>query len=239
MPSNHCRDSHRQSSCHNITTQISTATPPPPRCPQVQILQVIGTEDCLYLNIYPSPSSDPLSSLLLKPVLVFIHGGSFIIGSIDSPFLDGTSLALSQDIVVVTINYRLGALGFVTHPDIPTRGNLGLLDQQLALKWVQKYIHHFNGDPAQITLGGQSAGGYSACLHMVMEVSREMLQAVWPCPGKRRWTGHEGLRKQWGVMMTTIMSLPHFPPRRLGMLASSPTRCPYQGLSRLWTGNLS
>jgi para-nitrobenzyl esterase len=123
------------------------------------------SEDCLYLNIW-SPGLDNKR----RPVMVWIHGGAFSIGSGSSPMYDGRVWALRNDVVVVTLNYRLNLLGFLnlkeaTGGKIPAAGNEGLLDQVAALKWVQAHIAAFGGDPDNVTIMGESAGSMSiACL---------------------------------------------------------------------------
>ncbi|WOX05191.1 carboxylesterase/lipase family protein [Microbulbifer pacificus] len=117
-------------------------------------------EDCLYLNIH-APLYPEYPRL---PVMVWIHGGSFYLGSGCQPLYDGQYLAGSGRAIVVTINYRLGALGFLRLKDIsdiPATGNEGILDQIAALRWVQKNIAAFGGDPDNITLFGESAGAMS------------------------------------------------------------------------------
>jgi len=112
------------------------------------------SEDCLFLNIW-TPSTDEGN----RPVMFWIHGGAFIIGTGNDPTYDGTALARRGDVVVVTINYRLGFFGF---PYIPGKiANLGSLDQILALEWVRDNINLFGGDPSNVTIFGESAGGYS------------------------------------------------------------------------------
>jgi para-nitrobenzyl esterase len=125
-------------------------------------------EDCLYLNIW-APADDGGSS---KPVVVWIHGGAFCQGSGSVAIYDGRALA-SQGVVVVTINYRLGVLGFLAHPELAREsgasgacGNFGLQDQIAALRWVQANIAAFGGDPDAVTVAGQSAGAVS--VHMLM-----------------------------------------------------------------------
>lgn len=114
-------------------------------------------EDCLFLNVWTPPGQHRL------PVLVWIHGGGFNQGSGSVPVYDGAPLA-AQGIVVVTINYRLSALGFLAHPGLSAEspdhvsGNYGVLDAVAALKWVRDNIAAFGGDPAQVTIAGQSAG---------------------------------------------------------------------------------
>jgi para-nitrobenzyl esterase len=122
-------------------------------------------EDCLYLNIW-SPGLDDGR----RPVLFWIHGGAFSMGSGSTPLHDGRTLASRGNVVIVTINYRLGPLGFlnlneVTGGKIPATGNEGLLDQIAALEWVRENITSFGGDPDNVTVFGESAGGMSiGCL---------------------------------------------------------------------------
>ncbi|MFT5529286.1 MAG: para-nitrobenzyl esterase [Alteromonadaceae bacterium] len=121
-------------------------------------------ENCLNLNIF---TTDTKANL---PVMVWIHGGGFTIGSGSLPIYDGDELATKENVVVVTINYRLGALGFlrlcdVTDGVIPSNGNEGLDDQVTALKWIQENIHTFGGDKNNVTVFGESAGAMSiSCL---------------------------------------------------------------------------
>jgi para-nitrobenzyl esterase len=132
------------------------------------------SEDCLFLNV-STPTFRPNEK---RPVLVWIHGGGFTQdGSLN---YDGTKLA-ADGIVVVTINYRLGALGFLAHPALADQaggssGNYGLMDQQAALRWVQKNIKQFGGDPHDVTIAGQSAGGVSVLAHLVSPGSRGLFQ---------------------------------------------------------------
>ena len=119
------------------------------------------SEDCLYLNIW-TPAADRRR----RPVLVWIHGGAFLLGSGSQMLYDGASLARRGDVVVVTINYRLGAFGFLRLRDrfgqrLPATGNEGLLDQVAALTWVGEEIEAFGGDPGQVTIFGESAGSMS------------------------------------------------------------------------------
>ena len=125
-----------------------------------------SSEDCLYLNIYtPNPAGRNL------PVMFWIHGGSFLVGSGEDS--DGSVLAAKGKVVIVTINYRLGAFGFLAHKALDAEnprhvsGNYGLLDQQAAMKWVQHNIGAFGGDPARVTIFGESAGGISVCLQLI------------------------------------------------------------------------
>ncbi|KAJ8910437.1 hypothetical protein NQ315_016982 [Exocentrus adspersus] len=121
-----------------------------------------GSEDCLNLNVFTK--SLPERSNPLKPVMVWIHGGAYLSGS-NRTSMYGPEFLLTQDIVLVSINYRLGALGFLSSEDttLGIPGNAGLKDQTLALKWVQENISSFNGDPNNVTIFGESAG--SASVH--------------------------------------------------------------------------
>ncbi|OAA58117.1 cholinesterase precursor [Niveomyces insectorum RCEF 264] len=115
------------------------------------------SEDCLTLNIWSKPSGNACRPN--KPVYVFFYGGRFTIGNTDSPFYNGKYFAEAEDIVVVTVNYRLNLFGFPGYPE--GTQNLGLRDQRAAVEWVRDNIAKFGGDPARITIGGQSSGGVS------------------------------------------------------------------------------
>jgi para-nitrobenzyl esterase len=146
-------------------------------CPQKpSLFQPPGpqSEDCLYLNV----STPTLRSTAKRPVLVWIHGGGFTQdGALN---YDGAKLA-ADGVVVVTINYRLGALGFLAHPALASRpggpaGNYGLMDQQAALRWVGRNIARFGGDPHNVTIAGQSAGGVSVLAQLVSPGAQGLFQ---------------------------------------------------------------
>ena len=123
----------------------------------------VGSEDCLFLNVWTPylPASSGPSTEGLKPVMFWIHGGGFTGGTGSDSTFDGGSLVSRGDVVVVTINYRLGTLGFLALDDGITNGNFGLADQITALDWVHEHIRAFGGDPNRITILGQSAGAAS------------------------------------------------------------------------------
>ncbi|WP_394824641.1 carboxylesterase/lipase family protein [Pendulispora albinea] len=121
---------------------------------------VVGSEDCLTVNV-TTPRARP--SAKPKPVMVWVHGGSFISG--DGARYDPPRLAAQGDVVVVTINYRLGVFSLLAHPSLEGT-NFGLLDQQAALRWVQRNAAAFGGDPGNVTLFGESAGGVSTCAQL-------------------------------------------------------------------------
>uniref|UniRef100_T1IIA8 Carboxylic ester hydrolase n=1 Tax=Strigamia maritima TaxID=126957 RepID=T1IIA8_STRMM len=130
----------------------------------IQQKQVYGQEDCLVLNVFTHNVEKPL-----RKVMVFIHGGAFLVGS--SSF-SGPKRLLDRNVVLVTINYRLGPLGFLSTMDEASPGNYGLLDQNLALKWIKSNIASFGGDPNKITLFGISAGSVSVMDHLISPLSK-------------------------------------------------------------------
>ena len=175
-----------------------------PACPQPERPTNPGdpgptSEDCLGLNVW-TPSPDPDAK---APVMVWIHGGGFLEGSsrVNYPgqtFLYAGRKLAQRGVVVVTLNYRLGPLGFFAHPDLigddseyDAAGNYGFLDQIAALEWVQRNIEQFGGDPDQVTLFGESAGGISACGHLVSPKSQGLFDRVimqsGSCPLQIRW----------------------------------------------------
>ncbi len=136
-------------------------------------------EDCLNLNVWTPAMETAAESSDKRPVMVWIHGGSFVNGS--GRVYDARRLVAGGDIIVVTINYRLGALGFLAHPSLGPPGqvgNYGLADQQAALRWVRDNIEHFGGDPTRITLAGESAGGMSVCDHLVAPESKGLFASA-------------------------------------------------------------
>ena len=116
------------------------------------------TEDCLYLNV-TTPANHQAGHPL--PVIVWIHGGAFVTGTAAS--YDASELAPRGDVMVVTVNYRLGVFGYMSYPGLPAGGDFGLLDQLAALRWVRSNAAAFGGDPHNVTVAGQSAGGMSIC----------------------------------------------------------------------------
>lgn len=139
--------------------------------------QTNGTEDCLFLNIF-RPSNTSSNDGALLPVAFFIHGGGFVHGAGSLSYYDGSRFAVvgdenlaPQNMVVVTINYRLGPLGFLcTAANCSAGGMNGVRDQIMALQWVQRHIRSFGGDPDAVTVFGQSAGGLSVRLHLIERV---------------------------------------------------------------------
>jgi para-nitrobenzyl esterase len=168
--------------------EATTFSPMAPQVPEVGASMVgeIGaeraveprpmSEDCLYLNIW-SPGTEGEK----RPVMVYIHGGAFTLGSASDPWYDGTSFAANYNIVVVSLNYRLGILGFVSLKDLAGAdasytGNCGLLDQIAALQWARENIASFGGDPDQVTVMGESAGAMSIGTLLGMPAAHGLFQ---------------------------------------------------------------
>ncbi|KAM6223766.1 LOW QUALITY PROTEIN: cocaine esterase-like [Rhynchocyon petersi] len=131
------------------------------------------SEDCLYLNVYTPAHAHKGSNL---PVMVWIHGGGLVVSM--ASMYDGSSLTALEDVVVVTIQYRLGILGYFSTGDRHATGNWGYLDQVAALHWVQQNIVYFGGDPGRVTLFGGSAGGISVSLHVVSPMSQGLFHGA-------------------------------------------------------------
>ncbi|XP_068084707.1 juvenile hormone esterase-like [Anabrus simplex] len=129
-----------------------------------------GVEDCLYLNVY-SPMLPGSGSERPLPVMVWIHGGGFVFGSGNAD-IQGPDYLVDEGVIVVTFNYRLGILGFLCLNDPAAPGNVGLKDQVAALRWVQKNISKFGGDPNNVTIFGESAGAGSVHFHMLSPMSK-------------------------------------------------------------------
>lgn len=154
------------------------------------------SEDCLTLNVWaPEQRSEPL------PVMVWIHGGGYINGSGTAALYDGTRLA-GRGVLVVTINYRLGRLGFFDHPALAAEreageagGNYGVMDMIAALEWVRDNIEAFGGDPAQVTIFGESAGGVAVTQLMVAEGARGLFSKA---------VVQSGLGRQQGVVLAEV-----------------------------------
>ena len=138
------------------------------QCVQDQGKGIIGQEDCLTLNIYIPEKIYNDNSGTKYPVMFWIYGGGFWVG--DGTFYTyGPQPLMNKDVILVTINYRLGRFGFLALDDSEVSGNAGMMDQNLALKWVQNNIGRFGGDPDSVTIFGESAGSLSVALHVSIE----------------------------------------------------------------------
>ena len=159
------------------------------QCPQRT--DQITSEDCLFINVFTSAKNDSNTAIEPKPVLVWIHGGGYVGGS-GNLDMRAVSHWLSQDVVVVSFNYRLGVLGIFAHPalDASQGANFSVLDMVAALKWVKSHISVFGGDPNNVTIAGGSAGGMAVQMLMVAPQSESLFHraisqsgyGAWPLP---------------------------------------------------------
>jgi para-nitrobenzyl esterase len=153
-----------------------------PACPQTGEAYQPQSEDCLFLNVWtpPAPATPP------RPVMVYFHGGAYSAGSVADPLNDGAALAARGDVVVVTVNHRLNALGYLYWPErFPDSGNAGQLDLIAALEWVQRNIAAFGGDPGNVTLFGQSGGGAKIATLMAMPAARGLFHKAITMSGQQ------------------------------------------------------
>ena len=155
-----------------------------PECVQRNVLTgaIEGDEDCLYLNVWTPTAA--LTDGRPRPVLFWIYGGGNVIGSTDVPnptggeMYDGQPLAEERDVVVVSVAYRVGGLGFLAHPALEASGSYGTLDQIAGLRWVQENVAAFGGDPAHVMVFGESAGGIDTCTLIASPLARGLFASA-------------------------------------------------------------
>jgi para-nitrobenzyl esterase len=156
-----------------------------PACPQAGETYRPQSEDCLFLNVWTPDIERPAK----RPVMVYFHGGAYSTGSVTDPVNDGAKLAARGDVVVVTVNHRLNALGYLylarLDPRFPDSGNAGQLDLILALMWVQRNIAAFGGDPGNVTLFGQSGGGAKIATLMAMPEAKGLFHKAITMSGQQ------------------------------------------------------
>lgn len=156
-----------------------------PACPQQGDRYHPQSEDCLFLNVW-TPS---LEGKARRPVMVYFHGGAYSTGSVTDPVNDGANLAARGDVVVVTVNHRLNALGYLYLAGLDSRfpdsGNAGQLDLIVALKWVQRNIAAFGGDPGNVTVFGQSGGGAKIATLMAMPEAKGLFHKAITMSGQQ------------------------------------------------------
>lgn len=153
-----------------------------PSCPQQGSRYLPASEDCLFLNLW-APKDKAKRS---RPVMVYFHGGAYSTGSVTDPINDGAALAARGDVVVVTVNHRLNALGYLYLPKrFPDSGNAGQLDLILALEWVQRNIAAFGGDPKNVTVFGQSGGGAKIATLMAMPAAKGLFHKAITMSGQQ------------------------------------------------------
>jgi para-nitrobenzyl esterase len=172
-----------------------------------------SSEDCLYLNVWA-----PLADVKDAPVFVWIHGGGNVTGAGSETLYSGTNLAAKANAIVVTLNYRLGPFGFLSHPGLakaegvvvaPTQA---LLDQQAALAWVKRNIAAFGGDPKKVTVAGESAGGLAVCAQLAMPGSKDLFRAATiqsgPCVANGFAFAEPTRAADQGVRLATALGCP-------------------------------
>lgn len=169
--------------------------------------QPAANEDCLYLNVW-TPGLDNVR----RPVMFWIHGGGFTGGSGSSPMYDGGVFAGRDDVVVVTINYRVNVFGFlrlneVTGGRIPSSGNEGMLDQLAALKWVRDNISVFGGDPGNVTIFGESAGGGSVCALLGMSAAKGLFHKAISQSGSAHFLNQRDEASQYAEYFLGILGI--------------------------------
>jgi para-nitrobenzyl esterase len=153
-----------------------------PVCPQAGGAYQSQSEDCLFLNVWTPPPVAPTP----RPVMVYFHGGAYSAGSVTDPLNDGAALAARGDVVVVTVNHRLNALGYLYLPErFPDSGNAGQLDLIAALEWVQRNIAAFGGDPGNVTVFGQSGGGAKIATLMAMPAAKGLFHKAITMSGQQ------------------------------------------------------
>ncbi|KAJ4438727.1 hypothetical protein ANN_14676, partial [Periplaneta americana] len=158
-------------------TEVYDATMERNECSQNHVVTKMhtGSEDCLFLNVYTHKLADNTSSP--RAVMVWIHGGAFKLGS-GGAMMQGPDYLMEEDVVVVTLQYRLGVFGFINLPAAGVSGNIGMKDQVMGLKWVQNNIASFGGDSTRVTIFGESAGGASVHYHLLSPMSEGLFHGA-------------------------------------------------------------
>ena len=197
-----------------VSRDTIRATEPGPACPQ-RGKRHPQSEDCLFLNVW-TPALDGPARL---PVMVWIHGGGYAYGSANDPITDGRALAAAGDVVVVTVNHRLNTLGYLylarLDPGFPDSGNAGQLDLVLALKWVRDNVAAFGGDPACVTLIGQSGGGAKIATLMAMPAARGLFHRAITMSGQQVTVSGPVHATRRARAYLARLGLPDSTPRRL------------------------
>jgi para-nitrobenzyl esterase len=203
-----------------------------PVAPQRGVREETMSEDCLFLNIW-TPEADPRAR---RPVMVYFHGGAYTTGSVTDPLTCGPHLALQGDVVVVTVNQRLNALGYgwlaPFGPRFTDSGNLGQIDLIAALEWVRDHIAHFGGDPERVMAFGQSGGGAKIATLMAMPAAKGLFHAAATMSGQQvtasgpgnAWARTQAFMAELGLDGTDPAPLLEMPWERLveGLDADDP-----------------
>ncbi|XP_034947795.1 venom carboxylesterase-6 [Chelonus insularis] len=204
-------------------TGIRSAKQDAPICTQRNIYtheeDIVGQEDCLYLNVYTPqlPTTEMKEAGINYPVMIWFHGGGWVTGAGHSEYYN-PKFFLDHDVILVTINYRLGPLGFLSTEDLVSPGNQGMKDQSQAIHWVSENIAAFGGDPNRITLFGESAGGASTQYHIISPLSRNLI--------------HRGISQSGTVLCPWVLTRPGHAKKKAIRLAEH-LNCPTQSSSEL------
>src|SRR5215471_8342504 len=184
-------------------------TPYPSGSPYAMATATMG-EDCLYLNVWTAAPANAANSAK-RPVMVWIHGGAWTRGAASIATYDGTALA-KKGVVVVTTNYRLGVFGFLAHPELTAEsaqhasGNYAILDHVAALKWVRRNIAAFGGDPAKVTIFGESAGSWSVNVVQATPLAKGLFhRAIGESGGQFARTARLADAEKGGVALATAV----------------------------------
>jgi para-nitrobenzyl esterase len=198
-------------------------------CPQLSANGFTGNEDCLFLNVF-APADAIGNGSAGRSVMVWIHGGGYGAGAGSDQLYDPSVIVEKTGTVVVTINYRLGALGFLAYPaltdeDVDGRsGNYGIEDQQAALAWVQSNIAAFGGDPNKVTIFGESAGGNSVLINLASPTAVGLFRraiAESPLYGSALLTSSEAAAL-WGNEVSKVLNCPLTGPEGATCLRAAP-----------------
>lgn len=192
---------------YNGSGEVVPALEYGPQCPQASG----GGEDCLVINLWtpslpPKKGTSKPTRKQLKPVIFWIFGGGFYENSANDPNFDGGNMASRGDVVMVAVNHRVGALGFLALEDGITNGNYGIADQILGLDWVRKNIADFGGDPERITIMGQSSGGASVRALMSSPKAANKFSAAMPLSGPGGTTWVIGFAKHFAIDSEEVRS---------------------------------
>ncbi|PNF33591.1 hypothetical protein B7P43_G14683, partial [Cryptotermes secundus] len=202
-------------------TGVLDATKEAPMCVQRGLfpsdIEVRGQEDCLYLNVYTPRISKSGSEAAPLDVMVWVHGGGWFTGSGNTDMY-GPQYLLDKDIILVTMNYRLGLIGFLSTEDAECPGNNGMKDQVAALRWVRDNIVEFGGNPNRVTIFGESAGGSSTHLHMLSPASKGLF--------------HRAI-SQSGIVLSPWALTPPGSPKLVAEQVADVFNCPVQSSSEL------
>ncbi|PNU01843.1 carboxylesterase/lipase family protein [Novosphingobium guangzhouense] len=194
-----------------------------PLCPQRALADEAQSEDCLFLNVW-TPEADPRAK---RAVMVYFHGGAYTTGSVTDPLTHGAKLAAGGDVVVVTVNHRLNALGYAWLKPFGARyadsGNLGQLDLILGLQWVRDNVAKFGGDPARVMVFGQSGGGAKIATLMAMPAAKGLFHSAATMSGQQvqasgpahAWARTQAFMKALGLAPDDVEGLRTMPVSRL------------------------